>query len=937
MVKRLKSRSLGRPLRLALLVLAALLLLSISTMVRLYTDLLWYRELRFDSVFWTILGTQLLVGLSFGVIFFVFCLANLAIVSRLMPTFRLATEPEDPLQRYQAAFFPYLRWFALGASAFLGLLFGLGSAPIWERFVQAANAVPFEIRDAVFARDLGFYVFRLPLYRFVYGWAFSALLVVTLAVAAAHYLTGGIRPQATTERVTPQVKAHLSVLIGLIALLRAWGYRLAQFDLLYSKRGNVTGASYTDIHAELPALKVLVVISIIGAVLFLVNIRVKGWALPVLGAGLWLLTSVLVAGLYPAVIQRFVVAPSELQRERPYIQRNIEATRRAYGAGGVEVQEYPGTGSIDQEALESNTGTIGNIRLWNPPTLKTAYQTLQEIRPYYQFQDVDVDRYTIDGRLRQVMLSLREMDTANLKTQNWQNMHLFYTHGYGAVVSPTNQADPEGEPTFFVQDIPPTSKAPALELGQPGIYFGEALAGVYSLVGTKQKELDFGRQEGNQFTRYEGKGGVGVSGIVRRLAFAWRFRNINLAITGLIQSDSKILYYRQIRERLGKAAPFLRFDTDPYPAIVDGRVVWIADAYTVSSMYPYSEQTNFGARTTRQNLVGIDGEHNYVRNSVKATVDAYDGTVTFYVWDPTDPIIRSWDKAFPELFRPASEMPQSIREHVRYPEDLFRVQTSIYQRYHMTDSTDFFTNEDAWVIPPDPNKTNDVGVADQSSETQPYYVLMRLPGAEKEEYVLILPMNPRGKRNMTSWIAAKAGPEDYGRLFDFRFPKGTQIDGVGQVHARINAFREFSQARTLLGREGSKVVFGDLLVAPIEDFVLYVQPIFVQGETNAIPELTFVILATSDRIVMGGSLDEAFNRLVGGREGAPPRGDPQSSLDPSQGTSGEALRHLEAAEEALRRGDFAAFGQELQALKEALQREANQEEPPPSPSPSPSR
>ncbi|MGH2768962.1 MAG: UPF0182 family protein [Actinomycetota bacterium] len=934
MVARLKPRGWGRPLRLVLLALAALLLLSVSTLVRLYTDLLWYRELRFDSVFWTILGTKLLVGLSFGVIFFVFCLANLAIVSRLMPTFRLASEPQDPLQRYQAAFLPYLRWFALGTSAFLALLFGLGSAPIWERFVQAANAVSFEMADPVFARDLGFYVFRLPLYRFVYGWAFSALVVVTLVAAAAHYLTGGIRPQASTEQVTPQVKAHLSVLIGLIALLRAWGYRLAQFDLLYSTRGNVTGASYTDVHAELPALKVLVVISIIGAVLFLVNIRVKGWALPVLGVGLWLLTSVLVAGLYPVVIQRFVVAPAQLQRERPFIQRNIEATRTAYGVGGIEVREYPGTGSISREALENNPGTVDNIRLWNPKTLKTAYQTLQEIRPYYQFQDVDVDRYTIDGRLRQVMLSLREMDTVNLvETQNWQNMHLFYTHGYGSVVSPTNQADPEGEPVFFVQDIPPSSKTSVLELSQPGIYFGEALPGVYSLVRTKQKELDFGRQDGNLFTRYMGKGGVGASWIVRRLAFAWRFRNINLVVSGLIEPDSKILYYRQIQERLGKAAPFLRFDTDPYPVIAEGRVVWVADAYTVSSMYPYSERINFGARTTRQDLVGIDGVHNYVRNSVKATVDAYDGTVTFYVWDATDPIVRSWQHAFPKLFRPASAMPQAIREHVRYPEDLFRVQTSVYQRYHMTDPTDFFTNEDAWVIPPDPNVTDAVAAVEQSQETQPYYVLMRLPGAEKEEYVLILPMNPMGKRNMTSWIAAKSGPEDYGALFDFRFPKGTQVDGVGQVHARINAFREFSQARTLLGREGSTVVFGDLLVTPIDESVLYVQPIFVQGETNAIPELTFVILAASDRIVLGGTLDEALSRLVGG-EGAGSPGVPQLPSDPSRKTSGEALRHLEAAEEALRRGDFATFGQELRALKEALQRTANEERLSPSPSPS---
>ncbi|MGH2768718.1 MAG: UPF0182 family protein, partial [Actinomycetota bacterium] len=780
----------GRRLRVGAAAAAVALVLSASTVVRLFTDLLWYGEVGFASVFWTILGTQALMAGGLGIVFFLFCLANLVIAARIAPLNWIAVDPNDPLQRYRAAFRPHLRWLAIGGSAFLGLLFGLGATPLWDRLVLALEAVPFGTLDPVFNKDLAFFVFRLPLYRFLYGWGFSTLVVVTLVVAGAHYLGGGIRPQEATDRVTPQVKAHLSALIGLIALLRAWGYRLDQFTLLYSSRGEVTGASYTDVKAELPALKLLVVISVIGAALFLVNIRFKGWALPLAGAGLWLLISVLAAGVYPFLVQRFVVVPNELPKETPYLKLHIENTRRAYGLEGIEVREYPVTGPVARNAVEENAATFSNIRLWDAETLMTAYRQLQEIRPYYKFLDVDIDRYTIDGSPRQVLLSTREMDTGALESTNWQNTHLFYTHGYGAVVSAASEATVEGEPNFLVQDIPPKPESPELALTEPGIYFGEGLLGVYSLAPSAQKELDFAREaeQGNKLTSYAGRGGVPASGVLRRLAFAWRFRNINLAISGLITPESRILYYRQVRERLLKAAPFLHFDTDPYPVISDGRIVWVADAYTVSDMYPYSERLDFGDRTFRPTsygpIAGIDGEFNYVRNSVKATVDAYDGTVSFYVWDPTDPIIRTWRRAFPALFKDAEDMPTSLRSHVRYPEDLFRIQTYIYQRYHMTEPTDFFTREDLWVIPADPNQSNE-GVAEvQDDEIQPYYVLMRLPGAPSEEYALILPMNPRGKRNMISWLAAKSGPADYGRLIDFRFPKGSQIDGVGQAHAR---------------------------------------------------------------------------------------------------------------------------------------------------------
>jgi uncharacterized protein len=955
MVQRIPRPPRIRRGRLFLIAIAFFFIISISTLVGFYTDLLWYREIKFSSVFWTIFGSKVLLASIFGAAFFIFLLLNLFIVSRVMPVYRAGAgaNHEDPLERYRATFFPYVRWIAVIGGAFLSLMFALGVTPLWERFVLARNAVPFGGKpDPIFGKDIGFYVFHLPVYQFVYGWIFSMLVVVTLIVAGAHYLTGGIRPQAPGDRVSSQVKAHISVLIGLMALLRALGYRLDQYQLLYSTRGNISGATYTDVHAQLPALKLLVVISVIGAVLFLINIRIRGWALPLAGLGLWILTSILAGGVFPFVVQRFQVEPNQLKRESPYIKRNIEATRAAYSIDSMQVREYPAA-SISRTDIESNPTTVDNIRLWDPDTLKTAYRSLAEIRTYYQFRDVDVDRYAIGGKLQQVMLSVRELAPENLETssQSWQNLHVVYTHGYGVVVSPTNESTPEGKPGFLVQDIPPKSSAPELELTRPGIYFGEGMENTYSLVRTGQQELDFGRREtggtggGNQYTTYSGKGGVPAAGLVRRLAFAWRFKNMNLAISGLIKPETKVLYYRQIRQRLTKAAPFLQFDGDPYPTIVGGRVVWIADGYTVSQMYPYSERLDFGSRTQiRGDIAGrssLHGDGNYIRNSVKATVDAYDGTVRLYVWDPSDPIIQAWQKAFPKILRSASEMPAEVRQHVRYPEDLFRLQSFQYRRYHMTDPRDFYTREDLWVIPGDPNKTALPVVAQavtaQVDEVQPYYVLMRLPDSPRDDYALILPMNPKDRPNMVSYLVAKSDPDDYGKLIDFRFPRDRLIDGVGQVHARINADPAISEARTLLGREGSEVIFGNLLVMPIGDSILYSQPFFVQARTNPIPELKIVILATSDKVVTGATLEEALNNLVQGGAITTPISGVITTSVPVGELVKQALAHLQAAEEAARRGDWTAYGQEQQAAKDALQKANSTTSPSPSPSPTPAK
>jgi uncharacterized membrane protein (UPF0182 family) len=945
MVQRLPSRRRTRQIGIAFVVLLILVVISISTVIRLYTNLLWYRSLHFTVVFWTILRSELLLGVGLGMVFFLFCLANLFIVARLTPVFHLAVDPNDPFTRYRTAVMPYMSWIAAGISAFLALLFGISAAPLWSRLELALHAVPFHQVDPVFHRDISFYVFRLPFYQYLYGWAFAVLIVVTLLVAVAHYAQGGIRPQAAAERVTPQVKAHLSVLIGLIALLKAWGYRLGEYNLLYSTRGKVTGASYTDIHAELPALRLLVVISIIGAILFLVNIRFRGWALPIVGAGLWLLTSVAVAGIYPFIIQRFVVVPSQLQKETPYIQRNITATRTAYGIN-ITPQPYQDQGDITSQVVNNQASVLNSVRLWDPGTLETAYSTLQEIRPYYSFEAVNPDRYQINGQLQEVMISTRELNTSGLPGQNWQNQHLIYTHGYGADVSPANAKTPEGQPDFYLENIPPTSTVASMQLTQPEIYFGEGQLSNYTLVDSKQQELDYSSPSQDVYSSYSGSGGVPISGFFNRLVYAWEFKDINILISGLIGPHTKIVYFSQIQARLQMAAPFINWDTNPYPVIDNGRILWMADGYTVSDMYPYSQQEDLTDRTTRTTttalgtFASIPGQENYIRDSVKATIDAYNGTVKMYIWDPTDPVINTWAKAFPGLFLPAKDMPSGLVAHVRYPEDLFSVQTYLYQTYHVTNPRTFFTNGDTWQIPPDPNQPTVTVPSSHGQEIQPYYVLETLPGQTQPRFDLILPMNPSGKQNMAALITAQSSPVPGGQTIStLAFPPGSLVQGVGQVSARIQATGPVSTAHTLLGQQGSTVTFGNLLVVPVGNSLLYVEPMFVASESNAVPLLENVIAATASAVGFAPDLQSAITQLVNGTAststGPPtsggstptPNSGPTSAPTPTstalpgseQALAQQAQTLFKAWQSAEGSGNFTAAAQYLNQLSQLLQ------------------
>ena len=891
-----------------------------------YVDLLWFQEVGFTSVFWVTLWSKVLLGAVAAVVFFGLLYLNIQIARRLAPTTRAMTPDQQALMRYERLVKPYLPWAVPLVCVLLAVAVGVAAAGGWSIFLLWRNAgdAAFGMPDPLFHKDPAFYVFTLPFLQAVQSWLFSSLVGITVLVAGAHYLLGGIRPQARSERVTPQVKAHLSVLLGLIVLVQAWGYFLQRYDLLFSTRGVVDGASYTDVKAQLPALNILTIVAVVCAILFLVNIRLRGWAFPVIGVALLLLASVVIGTVIPAAVQQFSVEPQELQRERPYIEDNIRFTRTAFGLDKIVTEQADVLDDLPPDSIEQNQETINNIRLWDPSLLRRNYQQLQRIKPYYEFEDVDVDRYDLDGEKRVVMLSPREVSQNGIPAQGatWQNKHLVYTHGYGVVASLVNGATEQGSPLFIVRNIPPTGEPPELadelNAGRPQIYYGERDDVPFVVVKTGAEELEYqgsGSGDAQVTSTYEGDGGIPVGGFLRKALFALRFRDFNLLISDLIHPDSRIMIYRDIEERVQKAAPFLKYDGDPYSAIVDGRVVWIWDAYTTTTGFPYSESVDLGDLTGD----ALSGEANYIRNSVKVVTDAYTGKLTFYVADPEDPLIQVWARAFPDLFTDFDEAPLSLQEHFRYPENLMQVQATQFGNYHVTDPAVFYQKQDFWELPLDPTSP------DQTDPTQrPYYVQTQLPGQEDEEFALILPLVPQGRQNMVAWMAARSDPgEDYGEVLNFEFPSGRNVDGPVQVFNQINAFPRFSAERTLLGETGSNVLFGNLLVVPVNNAFLYVQPVFVESaQVDAFPELRRVVVVHGGSIGIGTTLSEALiDSGLGGTVDEP------STEEPGQGESkqvtailNEALRHFDAADRALREGDLATYQDEIEKARQLIQR-----------------
>ena len=914
----------GRVGLLVVVAIAFVLLTSLRGIAVFYTDYLWFGELDLTTIWRGVLGAKVLLALIFTAIFFVLLWVNLTIADRLAPKFR-AVGPEDELvQRYRETVGPHAGKVRIGISLLFALMSGTGVASQWHNWLLFRNGVDFGVNDAQFGRDVGFYVFTLPFISFLVDWAFVALVIVAAVTVGAHYLNGGIRVQAAAERVTPHVKAHISVLLGLMALVKAVGYYYQRFELNFSTRGAVHGATYTDVKAQLPALQLLVFISLAAAVLFLLNIRRQGWVLPVIAVGLWAFISVIVGAVYPAFIQKVRVEPAENTRERPYIVRNIAATRNALGLDKVRVKPFAYDEDLTAKDLADNVETIRNVRLWDPKFVRATYQKLQEIRSYYRFNDVDIDRYEVDGKVTQTLIAARELNQDELPSRSWVNRHLQYTHGYGAIVAPANAVDSQGQPNFYVKDVPPVGTP---EIKEPRVYYGEN-AGGFALVRTKQPEIDFVRATGgDQTTSYSGRGGVRLNSLMRRAALFLRFSDWNILISSLPTNDSRAMYLRNIGERVRAAAPFLRYDSDPYPVIVKGRILWVQDAYTTTTRFPYSQRVD----TERvPDGSGLHGDFNYVRNSVKVVIDAYHGSMSFYLMDPKDPLAQTYGKAFPKLFTPATEMDAELREHLRYPEDLFRVQTNMYGRYHIINPLEFYNAGDAWNVSQDPG-SGEVGTQAQTStrlvdqgrravqresRMDPTYVLMRLPGEEKAEFTLLQPFVPSSEsdrqRNLTAFVVAKSDPDSYGELEAFVMPSGRQIDGPALVDARISAEPTISQEISLLNKEGSRVLLGNVLVVPIRESLLYVRPLYVTSDRNQLPELKRVIVVYSRKAVMAPTFQQALAGLFGD---APPTQEAAPGATPSAPAAPESTEQLLAraeeafneADAALRRGDLAEY------------------------------
>jgi len=925
------ERSRRRSRRGIFIVAFVVLLLASGAIARFYTDVLWFQEVGFSSVLWITLSTQFGLGLALGVIAAIVAWANLRLAQSLAPPYRRVeiVGREDPLDRYREVFGPFIAWIRIGVAVFVGVSLGITAGAGWQSFLLWRNRVPFGRVDPQFSKDIGFYIFELPFLTTALDWMWFIVMASLVISVAAHFFHGSIRPEAGLRGVSSGAMAHISVLLGLLAAIKAFQYWLGQYQLNFSPRGVVTGASYTDVHAQLPALKLLAIISIISAVIFLVNIWVRRLSLPLAAVGIWILTAALAGGAWPFAVQKFSVDPQELVRERPFIERNIEATRAAFGLDDIEEREFAASTDLTADQVTSNRPLFENIRLWDPAILQLGYAQLQALRTYYQFQDVDIDRYEIDGTTRQVLLSAREMSLDDLpdNSRTWSNEHLQFTHGFGLVASLANSLTPVGQPDFLVKDVPGTFKpgTESLEAEQPRLYFGEVFEpGEYSIVNSGQDELDYASEDEVVRSNYEGNGGIDIGGPLRRAAFALREGDPNLILSSLIEGDSRILIYRNVRDRVRRAAPFLSLDHDPYPAVVDGRVVWILDAYTSSANYPYAQRFNASESITSAETGLLGGEVNYVRNSVKVVVDAYEGTLELYVVDDADPLIQAWQKAFPDLFT-AGEPSEDLKAHFRYPEDLFKLQSEVHLTYHMTNPDDFYAKEDVWGIPINPTS---VGTTVTATEfVEPTYLLITLPGETEPEFVLSRPFSPRARNNMIALMLARSDPENYGEFLTLNFPSGKQVPGPIQVDNAINQDVEISKTLTLLRQGGSTVDFGSLVILPIEDSILYVQPLFVTAQSVGIPEVKQIVLALGADVVMEETFEDALTELFGLETEPPDTPEPEppgdGGVDPGKVSTLEQLideagRVYQRAQQALSDGDFETYGRLIERLGRIL-------------------
>ena len=887
-----------------------LVVISFNWVVTVYTDWLWFQQLEYTDIWRTQWMVRILVFVVAFLIAALILLGNWLLARRRAIA---ATSPFNPQFLTSGG----ISWLIAGVALFLAFTFASAAAGQWEELLVFVNRAPFNVNDPIFSRDIGFYVFELPIYQFIQGWLMSLLFVALVGIVPIYIINQLPDIQRGRWRIqdAPAFRKHLAILGGIFLSLWALGYWFDIYHLLYSPRGVVFGASYTDVNASLWALRAqLLFMGLTALAVFYNYFRFSVRPILITGA-LWLAATLILGGLYPSLLQRYAVEPNEIERERPYIDYNIDFTRLAFDLEDIDVRPFDQVSDLSQQDLELNEDVVNNVRLWDYRPLQRTYEQLQALRPYYQFSEIDIDRYEIDGEVRQVMLAGRELDKANLPAPSWVNRNLEFTHGYGVVMNPVDSITPDGQPEFFIQDLPPQSVVD-IEVEQPEIYYGE-LTNDAVFVSSGREEFSYPSGNENVYTSYAGSGGVGLESFLKRLAFAIRLGDANVLLSDEIDSGTRVQFHRQIMERVQQITPFLALDRDPYMVVTDdGRLVWIVDAYTTSRNYPYSTPTGSGL--------------NYIRNSVKVVIDAYNGTVNYYIADPDDPIIQAYDSAFPDLFHRLEEFPENLITHIRYPQDLFDIQAEKYLAYHMTDTRVFYNKEDLWAIP--------MEIFDGAEQTmEPYYVYLRLREEQDPEYLLIQPFTPAGKQNMISWMAARNDPGHYGELIVYELPKQELVFGPLQVEGRIDQEPDISQQFSLWDQRGSRVIRGNLLVIPIQDSFVYVEPIYLLSDTSALPELKRVIVASDTRIAMSETLGEALVALLqldpqeveAIEEGetveldGQPQPTPSAPL-PSDATVNELIQsandHFAAAEAAQRDGDWATYGAEIKALSDELRR-----------------
>ncbi|MDA3021051.1 MAG: UPF0182 family protein [Actinomycetota bacterium] len=938
------------------LIILGVIVLAFVMFTGFYTDWLWFQSVQKTQVFTTSLATRATLFFAFGIAMALVIILVMWWAWRTRPTFRGLTPDQASLERYRLGIDPYRRRVTIIAGIGLGLIAGLSAASEWGTYLLWRNATEFGIVDPQFGLDLSFYTFTLPFIRFLLDFSFAVTILSLVAAVLVQFLYGGLRVQPRGDRASGAAQVQLSTIIAVILLLKAVAYWFDRYALATQSQALVsgfTGLKYTDVYAVLPSLNILTFVAIIVAVLFIVNIFRRSWVLPTLGLGLLLLTTIVVGGLYPFVIQQFTVRPSELVKEQPYIERNINATRDAYGITDVSIKDYAGTVEPpSEEVIASSKGTLENIRLLDPAVVSPTFNQLQQIRGYYSFNNkLDVDRYDLSGQQRGAVVAVREINLAGIPDgqRNWTNDRAVYTHGFGFVSAYDNTGGSNGQPDFFESDIP--SKGDLL-IDQPRVYFGE-LSPSYSIVGapagTEPRELDYpddASPTGQKTNTYQGTGGVPMGSILGRLVFATKFQDSNILLSDLVNSDSRILWDRNPLTRVEKVAPWLTLDQDPYPVVANGRIQWLVDAYTTSNQYPYSSRVSladatsdsFGSRSGLSRLRSLD-QLNYVRNSVKAVVDAYDGTVTLYAWEPADPVLQTWMKAFPGVVSPVADMSAELLNHVRYPQDIFKVQRVILSRYHVTDPATFYNGTDVWIVPFDPT------VAPAQVFQPPYYLTLQMPDQTGPAFSLTTTFAPQRRQTLAAFMAADSAPgPGYGKIRVLQLPSNTTIPGPQQVQNNFESDPLVSSQLSLLRRGGSEVELGNLLSLPFNGGLLYVEPVYIRAATDGYPLLRKVLVGYGSNVAFEDTLTAALNKVFGssptaGVDPVPEDGSggtitPTPTPAPSTPSSGDPATDLafaiadaqtayEAGQRALVTGDFTAYDVAQKQLAAALQRAAD--------------